>query len=591
MLQLRDYQRAAIDSLYAYWGNGGGNGLIVLPTGAGKALVIAKIIEELLADYPDMRILNITHSKTLVSQNFKEFIGLSPFAPAGIYSAGLGRRDARAQVLFCGIQSVWNKVEELGPIDLILVDEAHAISRNSDTLYGKFFKKVREINPESRTAGTTATDYRTDSGRLTDDIDDGSDIDETTQAALAEAGVIKPAKFKLFDDVVYEAYLPDLIEQGYLSPISTKSVNSVIDLKGIHTRGGEYVPGEVSDAADRIIVEGVAEDIARGGNRRAAMFFCVSQENAEKVCAEIRKHGKTCELLTSQNPGEHDRIIADFWAGKVWALVSVNMLTTGANYPFVDMISIYRSTKSAGLIVQIIGRVTRLFEGKTDGLVLDHGNNLSRFGPIDLIRPRGAGTGDGTPPQKICPHDKADINGKFGCEEILLISVMECPKCGYIFPPNEEEKLTASAADAPVISTEKPWYQVSSRTFRHHPGKTDRDGKQKPDSIKTTYMIGMKAVNEWHCVEHEGFPKAKAQRWWTSHGGQRPFPKTVMEWLERQHELLSTAEVQLDYARNPKYPDVMAHRVGPANDNLPEPANDNRRGYAEDWELDDSIPF
>jgi DNA repair protein RadD len=104
-------------------------------------------------------------------------------------------------------------------------------------------------------------------------------------------------------------------------------------------------------------------------------------------------------------------------------------------------------------------------------------------------------------------------------------------------------------------------------------------------------MIGMKAVNEWHCVEHEGFPKAKAQRWWTSHGGQRPFPKTVMEWLERQHELLSTAEVQLDYARNPKYPDVMAHRVGPANDNLPEPANDNRRGYAEDWELDDSIPF
>jgi DNA repair protein RadD len=583
MLELRQYQRDAIDALYAYWAEGGGNGLIVLPTGAGKALVIAKIIEELLADYPDMRILNITHSKTLVSQNFKEFIGLSPFAPAGIYSAGLGRRDAHAQVLFCGIQSVWNKVDELGPIDLILVDEAHAISRNSDTLYGKFFKKVREINPDSRTAGTTATDYRTDSGRLTDDIDDGSDMDEATRTALAEAGIVKPAKFKLFDDVVYEAFLPDLIEQGYLSPISTKNVNSVIDLKGMHTRGGEFVPGEVSNAADKIIVEGVAEDIAKGGNRRAAMFFCVSQENAEKVCREVRRNGKTCELLTSKNPGEHTRIIADFWAGRVWAIVSVNMLTTGANYPFVDMISIYRSTKSPGLIVQIIGRVTRLFEGKTDGLVLDHGNNLSRFGPIDLIRPKAPGSGDGTPPQKICPTDKSDVNGKFGCDEILPISVMTC-KCGYIFPPNEEEKLTARAADAPVISTEKPWYPVNSRSFRHHPGK---DGKA--DSVKCTYLVGMKSVNEWLCCAHTGFAKTKADRWWLAHGGQRPFPKTVLEWLERQHELFETDEVQLDYSRNPKYPDVAAYRVTDrkaANDNVPAAANDNLA----DWERDE-IPF
>jgi DNA repair protein RadD len=351
----------------------------------------------------------------------------------------------------------------------------------------------------------------------------------------------------------------------------------------MHTRGGEFVPGEVSNAADKIIVDGVAEDIAKGGNRRAAMFFCVSQENAEKVCREVRRNGKTCELLTSKNPGEHAKIIADFWAGRVWALVSVNMLTTGANFPFVDMISIYRSTKSPGLIVQIIGRVTRLFAGKTDGLVLDHGNNLSRFGPIDLIRPKAPGSGDGTPPQKICPTDKADINGKFGCDEILLISVMTCTKCGYIFPPNEEEKLTARAADAPVISTEKPWYPVNSRTFRHHPGK-----EGKPDSVKCTYLVGLKSVNEWLCCAHTGFAKTKADRWWLAHGGARPFPKSVIEFLERQHEVLSTAEIQLDYAKNPKYPDVMAHRVGPANDNVPVAANDNGGRWSD---IDDDIPF
>ena len=586
MLELRGYQRDSIDALYKYWQDGGGNGLIVLPTGAGKALVIAKLIEELLADYPDLRILNITHSKTLVEQNFKEFIGICPFAPAGIYSAGLGRRDANAQVLFCGIQSVAHKVDELGQIDLVLVDEAHAISRNADTLYGKFFNAVRERNPDFRCAGLTATDYRTDSGRLTDDLESDG------EAIVADDGtVIKPPRFKLFDDVVYEIGIGELIEMGYLSRISTKDIHTAIDLKGIHTRGGEYVPAEVASAADKIIVEGVAEDIAKGGNRRAAMFFCVSQENAEKVCAEVRKHGKTCELLTSQNPAEHKRIIEDFRSGKVWGLVSVNMLTTGANYPFVDMISIYRSTKSPGLLVQIIGRVTRLCEGKTDGLVLDHGTNLSRFGPIDTIRPKAPGSGDGAPPQKVCPPDVADVSGKFGCEELLPISVMTCTCCGYVFPPNEEEKITASSDMAPVLSTEKPWFPVTLRTFRHHPGKPDGNGGFKPDSVKCTFMVGLKSVNQWLCPEHSGYPKTLADRWWAQHSGSRPFPATVIEWLERQGELKDTSDVQLDYSKNARYPEVIGLRPSAeppsaANDNQPKGANDNGKL---DW--DDEIPF
>ena len=200
MLELRDYQRASIDALYEYWGKGGGNGLIVLPTGAGKALVIAKIIEELLSDYPSMRILNVTHAANLVGQNYKEFVGLLPFAPAGIYSAGLKRRDASAQVLFCGIQSVWNKVAQIGEIDLVIVDEAHAISRNSDTQYGKFFDAVREANPDSRVCGTTATDYRMDSGRLTEGDD------------------------RLFDDVVYEVGIGELMEQGCWFPRGSEPV-------------------------------------------------------------------------------------------------------------------------------------------------------------------------------------------------------------------------------------------------------------------------------------------------------------------------------------------------------------------------------
>ncbi|PKA40427.1 ATP-dependent helicase [Rhizobium sullae] len=580
MLELRDYQRASLDALYNYWSEDGGNGLIVLPTGAGKALVIAKLIEELLAQYPGMRILNVTHDARLVEQNFKEFIGLMPFAPAGIFSAGLNRRDARAQVLFCGIQSVWNKVELLGDIDLVIVDEAHAISRNSKTQYGKFFIAVREYNPDSRVCGTTATDFRMDSGRLTDDLDDDEAVDPISGA---------PVKFKLFDDVVFESKLPDLIEQGYLTRLTSQKTTSKIDLKGIGTRGGEYIPGQVSEAAERIIEEAIAEDMVLSEGRRAGLFFSTSKDNARHVAEAIRRHGRTCAVLTSDNAHQTKEIFEGFRSGKYWAISSVSMITTGTNFPFVDFISLILSTKSPGKLVQILGRGTRNSPGKIDCLVADHGRNLAFHGPIDQIRPKEPGKGLGEQPRKLCPQDAFDVNGQCGCGELIPISIMTCQCCGYVFPPNEEEKITAKAADAPVLSTEKPWHEVKSRTFYHHPGKgTDKDGSPKPDSVKVSYLIGLKTVNEWLMPAHTGYAKSKTDRAWLEMGGRRPFPKTVLEFLERQHELLPVAEVQLSYEREPKYPDIVARKYGqPANDNTPPAANDN---HLADFERDE-IPF
>ena len=127
MLTLRPYQRASLDALYAYWQDGGGNGLIVLPTGAGKALVIAALTSELLERWPDLRIGIVTHTRELVSQNFKELLGYWPAAPAGIYSAGLGRRDTRSRILFMSIQSVYRKVRQLGAFDIIIVDGSSAV--------------------------------------------------------------------------------------------------------------------------------------------------------------------------------------------------------------------------------------------------------------------------------------------------------------------------------------------------------------------------------------------------------------------------------------------------------------------------------
>ena len=589
MLELRHYQRAALDALYSYWRNGGGNGLIVLPTGAGKALVIAKLIEELLADYPDMRILNVTHSASLVGQNFEEFIKLSPFAPAGIYSAGLNRRDAHAQILFCGIQSIWNKVAQLGPIDLVIVDEAHAISRNANTQYGQFFKAVRDANPDSRTCGTTATDYRMDSGRLTDDLDDDESLaglSVVPEFHDPEVDLVKPAKFKLFDDVVYEIGIGELIEQGYLTRLTSARTASKIDLKGVGTRGGEYIPGQISAAAERIIEEAVAEDMVLSEGRRAGLFFSTSKDNANHVADAIRRHGRTCAVLTSDNAHQTKEIFEGFRSGKYWAISSVSMITTGTNFPFVDFISLILSTKSAGKLVQILGRGTRNSPGKTECLIADHGKNLAYHGPIDQIRPKPPGSGEGEAPRKTCPSEETpgavrDENGNFGCGENIHASAKTCHCCGYVFPPSEDVKITAQAADAPVLSTAPPESRVvRKRTFWHHEGKGG-----KPDSVKVVYTIGMSQVNEWVCPCHKGFAKTKADRYWLAHGGQRPFPKDVMEWLARQGELAETAEIQVK--PDGKYWTVVGHVPGAANDNVPVPANDNR---TEEW-MDDAIPF
>lgn len=536
MLEPRYFQRDALNALYEYWEReGSGNGLIVIPTGGGKAYVIALLIMELLAKFPGLRIINLTHSSKLVAQNYEEFIGLSPFAQAGIYSAGLGRRDTRSQVLFAGIQSVWNKLDILGPFDLVIIDEAHAISRDQDTRYGKFFTRLDELTAEEeggyRLVGLTATDYRMDSGRLT------------------EGGNA------MFDEVVYEIGIGRLIEEGYLTRLTSQKTSSKIDLKGIHTVAGDYNQGELAEAAERIIEEAIAEDIVASQDRNAALFFCTSKENAMHVAAAVQRHGRTCAWLTSDNEHEQHRIFQDFDAGKLWAIASVGKITTGANFKRVDFISLLLSSKSAGKIVQILGRGTRLFPGKTDCLVADHGRNLAYFGPIDQIKPRDPTSGEGEQPKKLCPQDGRDVEGKVGCGELLPISIMECPCCHYIFPPNEEEKITAAPSIEPVLSTEMPWYPVVGANFMEHPAKVDGN----PPTVKIVFELESKKVSHYLCPQHHEHPvpksrgiKSMSDRFWRDAGGARPFPASVGEFLERLDELNRVSNVQL--VRNPAYP-------------------------------------
>lgn len=585
MLQLRDYQRQAEESIFDYWSEEAGNPLVVKATGTGKSLTMASLIKRLVSDWPDMRIMVATHVAELIEQNFLELCGIWPFAPAGIYSAGLGRRDARAQIIFAGIQTVHNKAEEIGHIDVLLVDECHLIPVANDTMYRRFIDALRAINPDLKIVGLTATPYRLDSGRL----DEGDD--------------------RLFDRVVFEYGIADGIRDGYLCRLSSFPTATEYDLRGVGKLGGDYKQNVLAKAVDKDGVNraAVAECVEKGADRRSWLLFCAGVDHALHIRDAIREHGITCETITGETPKEERRrIIEDFKSYRIRALTNNSVLTTGFNHRGVDLIAFMRPTLSVSLYVQMAGRGTRPLYApgmpldtpeqrhaaiaaspKKNCLVLDFAKLVDKHGPVDMVQPRVPGKGDGDAPIKICPQEETDVHGRRGCGEKVHASARCCPGCGFEFPINDKPKISATAAASPILSeAEAVWRPVSKRTFRYHEGK-----EGNPDSVKVTYMAGMTAINEWLCPAHQGYAKSKADRWWLAHGGQRPFPKTPMEWLERQNELLDTAEIKIE--PNGRYWNVRDHHAGPGrteSEQEQEHANDN---LPPDWRdfLADEIPF
>lgn len=536
----RPYQQSAIDAVFDYWDAAadpvnelGGNPLIVIPTGGGKAGVLGTITRRLIDQYPGMRIINVTHSAELVGQNYEELIGMWDWAPAGVYQAQLGRRDTRQQILFCGIQSIWNKVDLLGEIDLVIIDEAHAVPRNDSTMYGKFLAAVRDGNPHARLLGLTATDYRLDSGRLTEGDD------------------------KLFDDVAYEVNIRELMDDGYLTPLTSKATQTALSTNGVKKTGGDFNAKALQAAVDKDELNRaiVAEAMSYGNKRRSWLGFASGVEHAHHLAEITREHGITSAVLDGTTPpGERKQMIADFKAMRIRCLWNCGVLTTGFNAPAVDMIIAARPTESAGLYVQIAGRGTRncyasgmpldtreqrlaaIAQGpKPNCLFLDFGGLVQRHGPVDMVTPRRPGKGGGDAPVKTCPPDKG------GCSELVHASVMVCPECGYEWERHLSAKITKSAAVTPILSkSDAVWRKVDKRRFSRH----EKFGGNP--SVKVEYHCGSAIFPEWIAFESDK-GRFIAERWWRKHGGAEPVPETVSEALKRAEagELKPVEEIRI----------------------------------------------
>lgn len=525
MLSLRPYQSEALAALKDYWQAGGEHPLVVMATGTGKSLVQASLAKGFCEEFEGLRILSVTHVKELIEQNYLELIGAWPFAPAGIYSAGLGRRDTQSQILFCGIQSVHNKAERIGHVDLLMIDEAHLIPKNAETMYGRFIQALLAINPDMRIVGFTATPYRTDSGRL----DEGDE--------------------RLFTEVVYEYGIADGIRDGYLTSLVSKATATGFDMSGVARRGGDFVPNALQSAVDKTATTraAVAEIVAAGTNRRSWLAFCAGVAHAEHVRDEFRSNNITCEMVTGDTPAhERARHLRDFKAGKIRCLTNNSVLTTGFNAPGVDLIAGLRPTLSCGLYVQIAGRGTRSVyapgsdlstkEGRLAGiasgpkpncLYLDFAGNVKRHGPVDAVEPRKPGEGNGEAPVKECPN----------CRSLVHISAKVCPDCGFNFPENEKPKHAATSAAIPILANEPPkWLNVQSRKFYYH------ENAEGSESVRVDFLANFNSYKMWLSIKKA---KNRADKFWRDHVGRMPYPEDVEEWLSRVSELRETAQIQV----------------------------------------------
>lgn len=592
-MKLRHYQSAAIDALFDYWESEAGNPLIDLATGAGKSLVMSEIIIQLLQGWGNLRIGVITHVKELIEQNFDELRGMWPMAPAGIVSAGLNRYDYNAQVLFGGIQTIWNKTKFISdsdlyastsqirhkPLDIILIDECHLIPPDDGKMYTEFFRMCREANPDVKFVGLTATPYRLGTGRL--DSGEG----------------------RLFDRVIYTYSIADGVRDGYLTPLTTKGTGVEINAKGIRKDAkGEVNRKQAEKAADEITQEAIAEIVRRGQDRRSWMLFCSGKDHAITCRDEVRLHGITCEAVTDETPaGERRDILAAYKAYEIQALTNNAVLTTGFNHKGVDLIAFLRLTMSVSLYLQMAGRGTRplYMDGfnehdpkwtaedrraaiangpKPNCLVLDFARLVDTHGPVDSVEVGEKGKGEGDAPAKLCPTDREDAgideweDGRegdihaprgpiFGCGEKLHAAARFCKECGYRFVFDGGPKIDGVADDKPIMAAaEAETRGVLRRLFKLNQGKSG-----KKDTVMVMYYCDTgKSIPEWLCPEHSGWMARKASEFWTSHGGSLPVPIDCVEWIERQNELGKTAMIQVKPGKKGYWDVMRAVPVNPA---------------------------
>lgn len=352
MFKPRWYQQEACDAFWQFVEtnhDASRNPVLVLPTGTGKSVIIAYIIQHAVKTWDNIRVLMLTHVGELVKQNAGKLSSIWPEADIGICSATLGHKDTENSIIFGNVQSVAPLLKRdanaFGMRNLIVIDECHMLSEDENSQYRQVIAALKKLRPQMRVLGLSATPYRMKGGYLTEQ------------------------KNAVFTDIVYDlnSQFERLISEGYLAPVTTLKTKPHVDLTGVGTRAGDYKLDELQKACgdDAMLKNSLVEVVKRSSGRRAWIVFIAGIENCNKCAQLLREMSISAYAVNSSFSAEENATkIEAFRKGEIRCLVSADQLTTGFDVPQVDLIAMLRPTKSPGLYVQMIGRGLRPAEGK-----------------------------------------------------------------------------------------------------------------------------------------------------------------------------------------------------------------------------------
>jgi len=365
MYTLRPYQADSVKAVVHYFRKQSTPAVIVLPTGAGKSLVIAE-----LARLAKGRVLVLAHVKELVEQNHAKYEGYG--LKGSIFSAGLGRKETDQQVVFASVQSVVRNLDSFAnQFSLLVIDECHRVPDDKKSSYQKVISHLTELNPGIKVLGLTATPYRLGMGWI---------------YQYHTRGQVRTEEKRFFRDCIFELPIRYLLDEGFLTPAELIDAPTLSydfsQLKPANT--GRYKESEldmVIEQSKRATPQIVRQIIEQSKQRKGVMIFAATVRHAQEILSLLPQEESA--IVIGDTPGpERDLIIKRFKQREYRYLVNVSVLTTGFDAPHVDLIAILRPTESISLYQQIVGRGLRLSEGKTDCLVLDYaGNNYDLYQP------------------------------------------------------------------------------------------------------------------------------------------------------------------------------------------------------------------
>lgn len=333
--ELRPYQQGARDSIHREWENGRLRTLLVLPTGTGKTIVFASVAADQVR--AGDRVLILAHRGELLEQAADK-LQRSTGLVSAVEKAEASCLNSWYRVVVGSVQTLQRSARlERFPHDYfgtIIIDEAHHAITDG-------YRRILDYFGSAKVLGVTATPDRGDMRNLGE----------------------------VFDSLAYEYKLTDAIREGYLCKIMAQTVPLKLDISTVSMSGGDYAVGDLGTALDPYLEQITAEMAARCADRKTVVFLPLIK-TSQKFRDLLNAHGFRAAEVNGQSTDRRE-VLDDFAAGKYNVLCNSMLLTEGWDCPSVDCVVVLRPTKVRSLYSQMVGRGTRLSEGKTDLLLLD----------------------------------------------------------------------------------------------------------------------------------------------------------------------------------------------------------------------------